>query len=168
MNDVLSRWNQLDPHAAAEQILPCCGSRAWAEGMAARRPLPSPEALLGTSDLVWGSISREAWMEAFASHPRIGQDHAAATPQSLAWSAGEQAAATREHAAKAALAEGNRLYEQKFGRIFIVCATGKSGPEVLTLLGQRIQNDPEAEIAEAAEQQRQITHLRLRKWLGGL
>ncbi len=66
---------------------------------------------------------------------------------------------------KIALAEANRKYEQQFGHIFIVCATGKSGPEILEILRRRLQNDRNAELREAAEQQRQITHIRLRRWL---
>jgi 2-oxo-4-hydroxy-4-carboxy-5-ureidoimidazoline decarboxylase len=67
---------------------------------------------------------------------------------------------------KGALAEGNRSYEQRFGRIFIVCATGKSPSEILQILRRRLQNDEAAEMREAADEQQQITQLRLRKWLG--
>ena len=70
-------------------------------------------------------------------------------------------------AVKIALAEGNRQYENKFGRIFIVCPTGKSAAELLEILQRRLENDPRTELYEAAEQQRQITRLRLRKWLQG-
>jgi 2-oxo-4-hydroxy-4-carboxy-5-ureidoimidazoline decarboxylase len=66
---------------------------------------------------------------------------------------------------KTALAEGNREYEQRFGRIFIVCATGKSSAEILAILRQRLQNDAVTELRESAEQQRQIAQLRLKKWL---
>jgi 2-oxo-4-hydroxy-4-carboxy-5-ureidoimidazoline decarboxylase len=71
------------------------------------------------------------------------------------------------YAVKIALAEGNREYEHKFGRIFIVCATGKSAAELLEILRRRLQNDARTELHEAAEQQRQITQIRLRKWLQG-
>jgi 2-oxo-4-hydroxy-4-carboxy--5-ureidoimidazoline (OHCU) decarboxylase len=66
---------------------------------------------------------------------------------------------------KAAIAAGNRLYEKKFGRTFIVCATGKPVTEILAILERRMQNDEATELREAVEQQRQITHLRLKKWL---
>jgi 2-oxo-4-hydroxy-4-carboxy-5-ureidoimidazoline decarboxylase len=65
------------------------------------------------------------------------------------------------------LADANREYECRFNRIFIVCATGKSAPEILGILRRRLQNDPETELQEAAEQQRQITAIRLRKWIKG-
>ncbi|RXH55011.1 2-oxo-4-hydroxy-4-carboxy--5-ureidoimidazoline (OHCU) decarboxylase [Granulicella sibirica] len=162
---MLNRWNALAPDAAAAAILPCCGSTAWAAGVAAARPVETADALYELSDVVWRELPREAWLEAFASHPRIGQKHAVATAQSLAWSDGEQSAANPDELAKAALAEGNRAYEDRFQRIFIVCATGRSATEMLAILHQRMKNDPETELLEAAEQQRQITQLRLRKWL---
>ena len=76
------------------------------------------------------------------------------------------AAGSREDAAKLALAEGNRQYEERFGRIFIVCASGKTAAEILDILNARMRNTAADELLEAAEQQRQITQLRLRRWLG--
>jgi 2-oxo-4-hydroxy-4-carboxy-5-ureidoimidazoline decarboxylase len=168
MNPVLARWNSIDPTLAAEQILPCCGSRAWAAELAARRPIADEDHLLTSSDAVWVSLPEAAWREAFDSHPRIGQQKAkAATETSLTWSASEQSAAmSADDAAKLALAEGNKLYEEKFGRIFIVCASGRSASEILAILEERMKNDAVAELHEAAEQQRQITQLRLQRWLG--
>jgi 2-oxo-4-hydroxy-4-carboxy-5-ureidoimidazoline decarboxylase len=124
--------------------------------------------LLAASDEVWWALPEWDWQEAFDSHPRIGQQHAKrATAESLRWSAQEQRAAiSRDDALKVALAEGNRQYEEKFGRIFIVCASGRSAAEILSMLECRMQNPPDLELREAAEQQRQITHLRLRRWLG--
>src|SRR5271170_1292515 len=165
---LLGQWNALQPDKAAEEILPCCGSRAWALGMAARRPLLNEPALLAACDEVWKGLTESDWLEAFRSHPRIGDSHsqAAATPQSAAWSGEEQRkVATVGEDIKLALAEGNRVYERKFSRIFIVCATGKSGPEILEILRRRLSNDESTELLEAAEQQRQIAHLRLKKWL---
>jgi 2-oxo-4-hydroxy-4-carboxy-5-ureidoimidazoline decarboxylase len=165
---VLDHWNSLDAEAAAREILPCCGSRAWADGLAARRPLTTAEQLFEESDWVWASLPEPAWREAFDSHPRIGQHHArAATAESIAWSSEEQRAAMSEDdAVKLALAEGNRQYEEKFQRIFIVCAAGKSAAEILAILNARMKNSAADEMLEAAEQQRQITQLRLRRWLG--
>jgi 2-oxo-4-hydroxy-4-carboxy-5-ureidoimidazoline decarboxylase len=164
----LLRWNSLDAEGAAREILPCCGSRAWVDGMAAQRPFASAQQLLAASDAVWAGLDERAWREAFAAHPRIGQQHApGATAQSLAWSSEEQrTAAGPDAAARLALAEGNRQYEERFGRIFIVCAAGRSAAEILAILQRRMQNTAAAEMLEAAEQQRQITQLRLRRWLG--
>jgi len=168
MNAVLERWSSLDPTEAAREILPCCGSQAWAAEVAARRPIADEEALSLIADAVWIGLPESAWQEAFNSHPRIGQQKAKgeATAESLAWSSTEQSAAmSSEDAVKQALAEGNRRYEEKFDRIFIVCASGRSAAEILTILEQRLKNDLRTELREAAEQQRQITQLRLHRWL---
>jgi len=169
LNEALARWNTLAADEATCEILPCCGSQAWAEKLAAQRPFSTPESLFVVSDAVWLSLPEADWQQAFDSHPRIGQRHAqAATAQSLNWSSGEQrvAMASQDDAAKMALAEGNREYEAKFGRIFLVCASGKSTQEILTILRTRMGNTPEQELREAVDQQRQITQLRLRRWLG--
>jgi len=167
MPDTLSNWNALPPAEAATAILPCNGSRAWAEQIVALRPFATPFDLTCSADIIWRALPGQAWQQAFDSHPRIGEHKAKlATEQSLQWSAGEQATANPNDAVKAALVAANQAYEQKFGRIFIVCATGKSAAEMLAILNQRMANDPATELREAAEQQRQITQIRLRKWLG--
>jgi 2-oxo-4-hydroxy-4-carboxy-5-ureidoimidazoline decarboxylase len=161
-------WNAMTAAAASEAVLPCCGSQAWANGLALRRPLSTLPELLAASDAAWWSLSEADWQQAFDSHPRIGEQHAIklATDTSLAWSAGEQQAADLSDAdAKVKLAEGNRAYEATFGRIFIVCATGKSAQEMLAILSRRMGSTAEAELHETSEQQREITHIRLRKWL---
>ena len=122
--------------------------------------------LLEAANNIWLALPESDWREAFDSHPRIGQQHAAsATAQSLNWSAQEQGKAVPDEAAKNALAEANRRYEERFDRIFIVCATGKTSSEILSILESRMHNDTATELREAAEQQRQITQLRLRRWL---
>jgi OHCU decarboxylase len=166
--NVLARWNGLHPDNAADEILPCCGSKAWASGMVGRRPLLDETALLAASDEVWKGLPESDWLEAFRSHPRIGDSHspASAPRRSAAWSGEEQSrAGTAGEDIKLALAEGNREYEQRFNRIFIVCATGKSAPDILAILRRRLSNDETTELHEAAEQQRQIANLRLKKWL---
>jgi 2-oxo-4-hydroxy-4-carboxy-5-ureidoimidazoline decarboxylase len=165
-NSILADWNDLGLDDAAEVILPCNGSPVWATLVAHSRPFDSPASLLATSDKIWRSLPEEDWQEAFDSHPRLGEHKArAATAQSLSWSAGEQSAANPDDAVREALARGNREYEEKFGRIFLLCATGRSAAEMLAILRERMQNDAAIELREAAEQQRLITQLRLRKWL---
>ena len=169
MSDVLTRWNHLPADEAAHEILPCCGSTAWAQQMAIRRPLADDSSLLAASDETWRSLGEAAWDEAFRSHPRIGETRTAqpAQARSADWSALEQQKATLAgDEVKIALAEGNREYERRFNRIFIVCASGKTAPEILEILRRRLQNDPEVELREAVEQQRQIMHLRIKRWLG--
>jgi 2-oxo-4-hydroxy-4-carboxy-5-ureidoimidazoline decarboxylase len=168
MNKVLARWNSLDHVTAAREALPCCGSQAWATALASHRPIADERSLVETSSSIWLALPEDAWQEAFDSHPRIGQKHAQAraTEESLRWSAQEQRTVLSEDdAVKLALEEANRRYEQKFGRIFIVCATGKTSTEMLAILETRIKNDAASELREAAEQQRQITQLRLHRWL---
>jgi 2-oxo-4-hydroxy-4-carboxy-5-ureidoimidazoline decarboxylase len=168
MSDVLARWNELSPEKAAEEILPCCGSKTWAQQVAAQRPICNAAALLTASDEVWRNLPESDWLEAFRSHPRIGESRApsAIPARSADWSGEEQRRVTAAgEGVKVALTEGNRAYEQRFNRIFVVCATGKSGLEILEILQRRLGNDDRTELLEAAEQQRQIAHLRLRKWL---
>lgn len=163
----LDAWNAMSAGEAAEALLHCCGSQAWAAGLAARRPLGSLPELLAASDSAWWSLSPQDWDEAFRSHPRIGERHAAgpATVRSLRWSEGEQSAAMSEADAMEKLTKGNRAYEEKFGRVFLVRAAGRGAGEILALLERRMRNTPVAELQEAAEQQREITHLRLQRWL---
>lgn len=168
MNKVLARWNQIPSEEAAQEILACCGSVSWAQRVAGRRPLEDEGDLMNASDEIWKGLSAHDWMEAFAKHPRIGERKApsAAGERSAAWSAQEQeGVASAEQEVHIALAEGNRKYEQRFGRVFIVCATGKSAAEMLEILQRRLRNDDTIELREAAEEQRKITNIRLKKWL---
>jgi 2-oxo-4-hydroxy-4-carboxy-5-ureidoimidazoline decarboxylase len=136
--------------------------------MAALRPIEDEDSLLAASDKIWRSLTEADWMEAFARHPRIGQSVAPATAsaRSAQWSSQEQ---QKVGAAGidmiAALAEGNRAYEQRFNRIFIVCAAGQPARAILDILQRRLRNDEQTELQESVEQQRQITNLRLKKWI---
>lgn len=164
----IEQWNTMHASDAAFDVLSCCGSHAWADALVARRPLSTLPELLAASDTAWWSLSEQDWREAFDSHPRIGERHAhgEATAAALEWSSSEQGTAmTAADTAKAKLAEGNRAYEAQFGRTFIVCASGKSAEDILLILQRRMHNTAEAELHKAAEQQREITHIRLRKWL---
>jgi len=168
VSQVLARWNDLSAEEAARELLPCCGSAAWAAAMAAKRPMTDEFAVLAASDEIWRGLGEANWLEAFRSHPRIGESRAEkpAGAQSSVWSEQEQQkASTAEEALKTALKWGNREYEQKFGRIFIVCATGKSASEILEILRRRLHNDDATELQLTAEEQRQIMQIRLRKWI---
>lgn len=169
-SETLARWNALSAGDAEAEILACCGSRAWACGMVARRPFADESALVAASGEIWGSLGEADWLEAFRAHPRIGEKKAEqpTAERSASWSAQEQSsAASGDAELKATLAEGNREYERRFGRIFIICATGKTSAEILGILRRRLQNDDATELREAIEQQQEITQLRLRKWLRG-
>jgi 2-oxo-4-hydroxy-4-carboxy-5-ureidoimidazoline decarboxylase len=170
VSDVLARWNALPRDEAEREILACCGSRTWAASIASKRPIQDEASLLAASEAAWQSLRETDWLEVFRSHPRIGETRGeeTATAQSSAWSAQEQQkAAAADESVKMALLRGNRDYEQKFGRIFIVCATGKSASEILEILKSRLQNHEATELRQAAEEQRKIMHLRLKKWIAG-
>ena len=158
------------PHYDAAAIIEsCCGSSAWVQGMIARRPFGTLAVMLDASDRLWWSLTPEDWREAFDHHPRIGERSAAApqSAQARDWSASEQRAASEADAdARRALAAGNREYEQRFGYIYLVCATGKSAQEMLDLLHRRLHNDPATELQVAAAEQAKITRLRLQKLFG--
>lgn len=165
---ILARWNQLPADTAVVQLLSICGSEAWARQLAWRRPFASEASLVAASDEIWLGLTPRDWEQAFSCHPRIGERKApgAASTQSASWSVQEQSGVNQsESEVGAALATENLRYEQRFGRTFIVCASGKSAAEMLEILRGRMQNDDDFELHEAAEQQRQITNLRFKKWL---
>jgi 2-oxo-4-hydroxy-4-carboxy-5-ureidoimidazoline decarboxylase len=160
-------WRRLDlaaPDEARGLLRTCCGSARWVERMTARRPFGGREALLAAARDEWFALTPADWREAFDHHPRIGDRDALrrrfAAPRRL--SENEQAGVDgAPEEVLTALAEGNRAYEDRFGYIFIVCATGRSAGEMLALLRARIANDPDTEIRIAAEEQARITELRL-------
>jgi OHCU decarboxylase len=167
INPRLTAWNCIDEAAAIPALLSCCASERWAKMLAALRPFADEISLSEAADRCWAEMDVSDWMEAFRAHPRIGDRKPAdASLQSKAWSSQEQ---EQVHAAQSAilqaLAEGNRAYEEQFGFTYIVCATGKSAEEMLAILNRRLANDRATELREAAEQQREITQIRLKKWL---
>jgi OHCU decarboxylase len=167
MNATLAAWNKADEAAAFDAMIACCGARCWASAMVALRPIGSVVELSEAADRVWGTMKEADWMEAFACHPRIGErktTHASA--KSAAWSRQEQSSgACAAEKVLAELDEGNARYEERYGFKYIVCATGKSADEMLAILKRRLASNRAAELIEAAEQQRQITQIRLGKWL---
>jgi 2-oxo-4-hydroxy-4-carboxy-5-ureidoimidazoline decarboxylase len=167
MNAVLSAWNASETDAAVAPLLSCCAAHRWAQAVTALRPYANEEGLLNAADSIWAQMVEPDWMEAFRAHPRIGERKPApASVQSVAWSRQEQASTdTAQEDVLAELAAGNARYEELFGFTYIVCATGKSAEEMLQILRRRLSSDRQSELQEAAEQQRQITQIRLRKWL---
>jgi 2-oxo-4-hydroxy-4-carboxy-5-ureidoimidazoline decarboxylase len=167
VNPTLASWNAAGANAAFDAMIACCGARRWALAMIGLRPIASVVALSLAADEVWSNMEEADWMEAFASHPRIGERKAAhASAKSAEWSREEQASAnTAAERVLDELAAGNALYEQRFGFTYIVCATGKTAEEMLAILNRRLARDRAAELREAVEQQRQIMQIRLGKWL---
>ena len=173
MENGLKRLNALCATEAEAELLACCGASRWARGMVARRPFGSVAELRAAADETWRSLGREDWLEAFSRHPEIGEKAGEKQIKSEAgqrissrWWAEEQSGTQRTAAeVTARLTEANRAYRQRFGYIFIVCATGKTAEEMLAILERRLQNDASAELTIAAEEQRRITRLRLEKLL---
>ena len=164
----LDELNLLPPEHAQTEFLKCCGSARWASAMTAARPFANNDALFAKADELWWSLSAEDWLEAFRAHPKIGEQKAAAaqSEQARAWSAQEQSGvADASSQTKDELERLNREYEDRFGFIFIVCASGKSSEEMRSILNSRIDNDRDTELRIAAAEQRKITRLRLEKLL---
>jgi len=160
--------NALSSEAARRELLKCCGATRWATAIEQHRPYATLEQLLARSNEVWWDLEPSDWLEAFRSHPKIGEKKAACSvaAQSQQWSAQEQRGVdTASEDAIEKLARMNQLYEEKFGFIFIVCATGKSTDEILALLEERMENEAAAELRIAATEQAKITELRMRKLL---
>lgn len=164
----LAELNHLLPEQRKEALTKCCGSTLWVEKMDSLFPFPDKETLLKKGDEVWQDLNKEDWLEAFTHHPKIGdinslKEKFASTAQ---WAEGEQA--SMQQAAEEViveLARGNAAYEEKFGYIFIVCATGKSAAEMLQILKSRLPNNEEEELKIAASEQAKITRIRLNKLL---
>src|SRR5688572_10636502 len=145
-------WERIDrasPDEARRLLTTCCGSSAWVERMIRRRPFGGADRLVTAARAAWADLTHTDWLEAFSHHPKIGDrgslarrfagtGHLSAQEQS-----GVDDASTE---VVDELAGANRTYEEKFGYIFIVCATGKSAEEMLALLRDRLLNDPAAEI----------------------
>jgi OHCU decarboxylase len=164
----LDELNVLSPADAEAEFLKCCGSTAWAQKMVEARQFANVESLLAKGDEIWWSLSEADWLAAFRAHPKIGERKAAVAQSNQArnWSAQEQSGVASASAQTIdELARRNREYEERFGFIFIVCASGKSSEEMLSLLAERMSNDPEIELRVAAEEQRKITRLRVAKLL---
>jgi OHCU decarboxylase len=164
--DTIDRINSLASEQAEAEFLKCCGSRRWAARMTAERPFENVEEMVTAADRVWWALESADWLEAFDSHPKIGEKIAAASVarESLSWSEKEQSG-TRDSTQQnmEELAELNRKYQEKFGFIYIICATGKSAKEMLAILRERLNNNAATELHNAAQEQAKITTLRLNK-----
>ena len=163
----MARSHELDAAtvAGARAILTrACGASRWVDRMVARRPFGGDARLLRAARIEWFGLTEADWLEAFSHHPKVGDraSLAARYPVTHDLSAKEQSAVAFANAdVIIALAEANQAYLDRFGFIFIVCATGKSAEEMLQLLRDRLGNDRATELRTAAEEQAKITALRL-------
>ena len=167
MSAALERLNKLLPSEARAELMRCCGSSRWADGMVRARPFSDAEHLFSEAAWLWKQTGPEDWREAFTHHPRIGESQLRAKfAPTASWSSQEQGGVKgADEAVLKGLAEGNVEYEKRFGFIFLVCATGKSAAEMLELLRARLDNPPDEELRIAAEEQAKITRIRLEKLL---
>lgn len=162
----LAEFDNLSESEKYEALFKCCGSANWADLMLTVFPVDNMADVLVAADEKWAQCDEDDYLEAFTHHPKIGdknllREKFAATS---AWASNEQSGVnTATDDVIDALAKGNTDYEEKFGFIFIVCATGKSASEMLWLLESRLPNDPEKEIEIAAAEQAKITRIRLEK-----
>ena len=165
MSEPHAALNALSEAEAEAALRRCCGAERWVQALLAARPYASTAQLYALAESVWQGLEAGDYREAFSHHPQIGEDLAALRQRFVhtrALSASEQAGVNgADEATLLALRAGNRAYRERFGFIFIVCATGKSAAEMLALLRARLDHDPAAELAIAAGEQAKITRLRL-------
>ncbi len=165
----MKNLNSKTENELREALTRCCGATNWVDGMLAHLPYTSAEDLQAKAKMVYGDLDTADYQEAFTHHPKIGGDLAKLREKfatTADWSGNEQASvkqASEETLQR--LAAGNEAYYEKFGYIFIVCATGKSAGEMLALLEERLPNDPADEIKIAAGEQEKILEIRLNKLL---
>lgn len=158
----LDRVNDIDDDTLTRTLLACCDVPDWAAAVRDARPYADVESLEAVADAAARRFTRADVDRALAAHPRIGE-RAEGTGTEAAWSREEQSAVSHDGQTRQALLEGNRAYEGRFGRVFLICATGLTGEQVLAALRERLGNDDATEAAVVAEELRKIALLRLRK-----
>src|SRR5579862_686639 len=157
----LAAFNAASPQAAERDALACCASRSFAKLIAEGRPYRDLAGLHAAVDVAFASLSWDDIVESMNEHPRIGD-----RPPGGGWSAAEQSgAASAGDQVRLALAEGNVAYEKRFGHVFLICASGLSGQEMLTQLEARLGHDEEAERVIVRRELLKITQLRMTKLL---
>ena len=164
----LESLNSLTISDANEQFETCCGAANWVEKMNQNRPFQNKEDLYQKAESIWYSLSSKDWLEAFTHHPKIGNIDSLRKKFHNTKSISKDEQSGINDAAESTLkdlAESNQLYQNKFGFIFIICATGKSADEMLALIKIRLNNNANAEMLNAAKEQNKITQLRLEKLL---
>jgi len=166
---VLRQLNAMDDPERQAVLADFCAAPEWIQRVAAARPYGSADEVFAASDAGNAAVTQDGWREAFRHHPRIGERTAERTQSDAA-----RALSAREQSGVhggadtngMALADANRAYEERFGHVFIISASGRSSTEMLAALRERMNNDPATEIKTAAEEQQKITRLRLERLLG--
>ena len=163
MTTVATYLNELSDGDAQKELLRCCHSTRWAETLVGARPFADADELFERAEASWWNLEPADWLEAFEAHPRIGDRPDDRSP-TAEWSSAEQAGMTAAlDPVQTAMAAGNRLYESRFGHVFLICASGRSGEEMADELARRLRNTPDMELKTAATEQAKITRLRLER-----
>lgn len=168
MNSKLAELNQMTRDGALVEMMRCCGSYRWAEAMVAARPFANQDHVLDVASRQFEEMNDADWLEAFKHHPRIGERRAESgqTDQERDWSRQEQESATNaDNDSTDELRRLNLAYEDRFGYIFIICATGRTSEEIINSLKDRLRNEQGIELRVSAREQTQIARLRLGKLL---
>jgi OHCU decarboxylase len=158
----LQEFNSMPAGRLRPMLAACCDVPRWVDRILADRPYADADALAAVADQAARDLDDSEVVQALAAHPRIG-DRAGGDSTEAAWSRKEQAGVGDDPEVRAALAAGNREYEQRFGRVFLICATGLSAQEMLTNLRRRLTNDEGTEAGVVRDELRKIALLRLAK-----
>ena len=153
----LADLNALPARDVEELLLRCCAAPGWAHRVTQGRPYASLAGLLAAADAAWAGRDPGDLDAAMAGHPRIGERRLSG------WSAQEQAGVGSDADVVTALADGNAAYEERFGHVFLICATGRGPAEILAELNRRMSHDPATERQVAAAEIGKINEIRLRK-----
>jgi 2-oxo-4-hydroxy-4-carboxy-5-ureidoimidazoline decarboxylase len=167
--DAVEVFNSLPAARLEEDLLACCAAPAWGAAVIAKRPYPDRDALLAAADAASRALTWADVLAGLAAHPRIGE-RAAGDSKEAAWSRREQSAAAQsaDELTASALIEANRAYEDRFGHVFLIFASGRTQEEILAAARQRVANDETTERAIVSDQLRQIARLRLERVLDAL
>jgi 2-oxo-4-hydroxy-4-carboxy-5-ureidoimidazoline decarboxylase len=160
----LDDFNNEPADQAVQELRACNAAPRFAAELVAGRPYPDAETLVVRAEAVARSLPWDEVSVALAAHPRIGDRPEGASAGAEARR--EQNSMTDADAGtRAALVDGNRIYEERFGHVFLIRAAGRSPEEMLAELRRRLANDAESEQTEATEQLAQISALRVREWV---
>jgi len=160
----IDEFNQAPTEELRPTLLACCDVERFADALLAGRPYADEDAVVAAANRVASDLTPDEVERALAAHPRIG-DRAEGDAREAGWSRSEQGGVSRDAETQAALAEGNRAYEARFDRVFLICATGLGGEEILAALRARLSHDDATEAAVVADELRKIAVLRVRKVL---
>jgi 2-oxo-4-hydroxy-4-carboxy-5-ureidoimidazoline decarboxylase len=160
----LPEFNAAPADVASAMLTACCDVPSWVDAVREGRPYADVQAALDVADKSARSFTPDDVDRALAAHPRIGE-RAAGSGTEAAWSRQEQSGVSRDSQTQDALLDANRAYEERFNRVFLICASGLSGDQVLTALRARLGNDDATETAVVADELRKIALLRLERLL---